>query len=138
MLRYSEEGRYQLQLDLLTKLLWKSENQAEHERLVGSAKLNIGKSETIDWENNKAKSQIRKNLIEFKGFFFLLFYHFYIYLPVYTPFGPPPLHRHLAFPGRTCSAIFLRFCWRENIGNNKKDIAFLLVWDKDSYTERFS
>jgi hypothetical protein len=31
----------------------------------------------------------------------------------------------------------LRFCCRENIGDNKKDIAFLLVWDKDSYTERF-
>jgi hypothetical protein len=27
--------------------------------------------------------------------------------------------------------------WRENIGDNKKDITFLLVWDKDSYTERF-
>jgi hypothetical protein len=31
----------------------------------------------------------------------------------------------------------LWFCWRENIGDNKKDIAFLLVWDKDSYTGRF-
>jgi hypothetical protein len=31
----------------------------------------------------------------------------------------------------------LQFCWRENIGDNKKDIAFLLVWDEDSYTERF-
>jgi hypothetical protein len=30
----------------------------------------------------------------------------------------------------------LQFCWRENISDNKKDIAFLLVWDKDSYTER--
>jgi hypothetical protein len=29
------------------------------------------------------------------------------------------------------------FCWRENIGHNKKDIAFLQVWDKDSNTERF-
>jgi hypothetical protein len=31
----------------------------------------------------------------------------------------------------------LQFCWRENIRDNKNDIAFLLVWDKDSYTERF-
>jgi hypothetical protein len=23
-------------------------------------------------------------------------------------------------------------CWREDLSNNKKDIAFLLVWDKDS------
>jgi hypothetical protein len=34
-----------------------------------------------------------------------------------------------------CSLV-LWFCWRDNIGNNK-DIAFLLVWDEDSYTERF-
>jgi hypothetical protein len=29
------------------------------------------------------------------------------------------------------------FCWRENIGDNKKDTSLLLVWDKDSYTVRF-
>jgi hypothetical protein len=28
-------------------------------------------------------------------------------------------------------------CWRENIRDNKKDIAFFLVQDKDSHTERF-
>jgi hypothetical protein len=26
---------------------------------------------------------------------------------------------------------------RKNRRDNKKDVAFLLVWDKDSYTERF-
>jgi hypothetical protein len=26
---------------------------------------------------------------------------------------------------------------KKNIRDNKKDIAFLLVWDRDSYTERF-
>jgi hypothetical protein len=31
----------------------------------------------------------------------------------------------------------LQFCWRENIIDNKKDIAFLLAWDKDGYIERF-
>jgi hypothetical protein len=38
-----------------------------------------------------------------------------------------------------CSAklLVLPFCWRENIRDNMKDIAFLLVWDKDSHTERF-
>jgi hypothetical protein len=33
--------------------------------------------------------------------------------------------------------FFFQLCWRENIRDNKKNIAFLLVWDKDSYTERF-
>jgi hypothetical protein len=33
--------------------------------------------------------------------------------------------------------LVLRFCWRENIRDNKKVIVFLLVWDKDNYTERF-
>jgi hypothetical protein len=28
-------------------------------------------------------------------------------------------------------------CWGENIRDNKKDIVFLLVWCKHSYTERF-
>jgi hypothetical protein len=31
--------------------------------------------------------------------------------------------------------LVLQFCWRENIGSNKIDIEFLLVWDKDNYTE---
>jgi hypothetical protein len=39
-------------------------------------------------------------------------------------------------PGRTCSALFSNFV-EEKIWDNKKDIVFLLVWDKDSYTERF-
>jgi hypothetical protein len=32
--------------------------------------------------------------------------------------------------------LVLWFCWRENIRDNKKDTVFLLVWDKDSCTER--
>jgi hypothetical protein len=31
----------------------------------------------------------------------------------------------------------LQFCWREYIRDNKKDMAFLLAWEKDSYIERF-
>jgi hypothetical protein len=31
----------------------------------------------------------------------------------------------------------LQFCWRENIKDNKNDILFLLVCEKDSCTERF-
>jgi hypothetical protein len=30
----------------------------------------------------------------------------------------------------------LWFCWRESIRDNKRDILFLLLWDKDSYTKR--
>jgi hypothetical protein len=33
--------------------------------------------------------------------------------------------------------LVLWFCWRENIKDNKKNTAFLLVSDKDSYTEKF-
>jgi hypothetical protein len=44
--------------------------------------------------------------------------------------GHLPLQQNL-FP------LFLWFCWRENIRDNKKNMAFFLVWDKDSYTERF-
>jgi hypothetical protein len=33
--------------------------------------------------------------------------------------------------------VLLQFCWREKIRDNKKDIMFLLVWDKDSYIEGF-
>jgi hypothetical protein len=54
---------------------------------------------------------------------------------VYTLFGPPPP------PPTSWQSLFcplvLWFCQRENIGDNKKDIVFILVWDKDSYTERF-
>jgi hypothetical protein len=48
------------------------------------------------------------------------------------PPPPPPTSRHNLF-----CPLLLRYCWRENISNNMKDIAFLLVWDKNSYTERF-
>jgi hypothetical protein len=67
-------------------------------------------------------------------FFLLLFYHFYIYIHVYTLFVPPPLQ----YPAsrQTLFCPLLRFSWRENIRDNKKDILFLLVCDKDSYTER--
>jgi hypothetical protein len=62
-----------------------------------------------------------KSLIQKKQSIFLL-----------TLFGhlPTPSVQNLFHP-------LLWFCWRENIRDNKKDILFLLVWDKDSYTERF-
>jgi hypothetical protein len=57
---------------------------------------------------------------------------------VYTLFGPPlppasslPSTSSLStsLPGRTCCPL-LQFCWRENIRDNKKDIAFLLASTK--------
>jgi hypothetical protein len=76
-----------------------------------------------------------KSYIFLGGKYLFLFYHFYIYSHVYTLFGRPP------FPPASGQNMFypliLRFCWRENIRDNKKDTASLLVWDKDSYTERF-
>jgi hypothetical protein len=51
---------------------------------------------------------------------------------VYTLFGPPPLPH---FWQNLFHPLILPFCWKENISDNKKDLSFLLVWDKDSYTE---
>jgi hypothetical protein len=45
---------------------------------------------------------------------------------------PSPLFRQNPF-----HLLLTWFHWRENIGGNRKDTVFLLVWDKDSYTERF-
>jgi hypothetical protein len=61
---------------------------------------------------------------------------FFIYSYVYTLLGPsfpnpcplPPAS--YTSPHTTLASG--QFCWREN----KKDIAFLLASDKDSYTER--
>jgi hypothetical protein len=74
---------------------------------------------------------------------FFPFLFLFIYSYVHTLFEPclPPAPCLLPLPALTsrqnlfCS--LLQFCWREDISNNKKDIASLLVWDKDSYTERF-
>jgi hypothetical protein len=45
----------------------------------------------------------------------------------------PPLS---SLPGRTCSSL-LSSNFVENIRNNKKEIAFWLAYEKDSYSERF-
>jgi hypothetical protein len=51
---------------------------------------------------------------------------------MYTLFGPLLTNsRQILF------CPLLQFCWRENIRDNKKNMAFLLIWDKDSYIERF-
>jgi hypothetical protein len=56
---------------------------------------------------------------------------------VYTLFGPSYPSSPPTFQADLFCPFVLQFCWREIIGNKKKGIAFLLVWDKDSYTERF-
>jgi hypothetical protein len=65
-----------------------------------------------------------------------LFFHFYFYSHVYTLFGSPlfPTQQLLS---ETCLPSYMWFCWRENISDNKKDIAFLIICEKDSYKERF-
>jgi hypothetical protein len=74
--------------------------------------------------------------VSFLSLFLILL--FYIYSHVYTLLGTP-----LKPPSPTASrqnlfrSLVLQFCSGENIKDNKKDIAFLVVWEKDSYTERF-
>jgi hypothetical protein len=71
-------------------------------------------------------------------------FHFFFFKKmkfIYTLFGhllpnPPPLPRTCSTLNLFCP-IVVRFCWRENISDNEKNIAFLLVWDKDSFTQRF-
>jgi hypothetical protein len=73
--------------------------------------------------------------IQKKGFLiiiFIFFFSLFIYLYVFTllgPFLPPTPHTHPLPPHPTWlpGCPFLQFCWREDISNNKKDIAFLLV-----------
>jgi hypothetical protein len=69
------------------------------------------------------------------SFYFIIFAFTYMCIhclcPLPLPLPPTPASRQ----NRFCS-LALRFCWRENIRDNKKDIVLLLLWDKDSYTER--
>jgi hypothetical protein len=73
------------------------------------------------------------------SFIYFITFCFYIYLHVYTLFGPLPTAQ---FPGRTCSTLLFSYFVEEktsftfSIRDNRKNIVFLLVWGKDSYTER--
>jgi hypothetical protein len=76
------------------------------------------------------------------SFFLHSFIHMCIHcLGHFSPLLPAPSlsPQHPSLLGRTCPALFSNFVEekREDISNNKKDIAFLLVWHKDSYTEKF-
>jgi hypothetical protein len=92
-------------------------------------------------------SELRINNTRFSQYlyifsFFGLFIH--LFLCAYIIWAISPLCPHpLPLPSTPLASrqnLFLpllQFHWREDISNNKKDIAFLLVWDKGSYTERF-
>jgi hypothetical protein len=64
---------------------------------------------------------------------------------VHTLFGPFLPHIPGSFPllptllasRQNLFCSLLQFGWRVNMSNDKKDIAFFLVWDKESYTQRF-
>jgi hypothetical protein len=73
----------------------------------------------------------------FFEFYFIIFS--FTYMCIHTLFGllpsshppqPPPAS------GQNLFCPLLPFCWRENIGDSKKGIMFLLIWDTVSYTER--
>jgi hypothetical protein len=70
---------------------------------------------------------------------FYSFIHMYIHcLGHFSPMLPAPsLSPHPPHFRQNLFCPLLQFCWREDISNNKKDTVFLLVWDKDSCTERF-
>jgi hypothetical protein len=62
----------------------------------------------------------------------------YIVWAISLPCTPSPPSPSTPFTSRqNLFCPLLQFCWKEDISNNKKDIALLLVWDKESYTERF-
>jgi hypothetical protein len=70
-------------------------------------------------------------------FFFLFSFYFIIFTFTYMcmhylchlhPSTPPASRQNLFHP-------LLQLCWRENTRDNKKDISFLLVWDKDNYAD---
>jgi hypothetical protein len=75
------------------------------------------------------------------GSYFPHFYHLPFCIFIIFTFIHMCIHSLGPLPHRPPLPLFcpfvLWFCVRENIENNKKDIAFLLVWDKDSHTERF-
>jgi hypothetical protein len=73
----------------------------------------------------------------FKKIFFYLFTSAYIVWAIYPPCSPPPSSPSTPLASRqNLFCPLLQFCWREDISNSKKDIAFLPVSDKDSYIYR--
>jgi hypothetical protein len=84
---------------------------------------------------------LKNIMLSHKFFFFfglvVFFIHLFICAYIVGAFLPPPSPITPLASRQNLLCPLLQFCWREDISDNKKDIAFLLVWDKDSYTERF-
>jgi hypothetical protein len=60
--------------------------------------------------------------------------HWAISLSRDPPLAPPqPAPPTLLASRQNLFCPLLQFCWRENISDNKKDILFLLVWDKSTF-----
>jgi hypothetical protein len=66
-------------------------------------------------------------------FYFIIFIFTHMYIHCLGHLSSPQPH----LPSRTCSTLLFSSFFEEKIWDNKKDITSLLVWDKDSYTERF-
>jgi hypothetical protein len=83
------------------------------------------------WNNIISKEPYRsKYNLSSEGFlvyFILSFLHLFTCAYIIWATSLPASRQNLLYP------LVLQFYW----GDNKKDIAFLLVWSKDSYTERF-
>jgi hypothetical protein len=87
------------------------------------------------WDTKPQKKRWEKLICTF-------FIHLYICVYIVWTISPthplPPASPSTSLNSRQSLFYpFLQFCWREDISDNKKDIALLLVWDKKSYTERF-
>jgi hypothetical protein len=67
-------------------------------------------------------------------FFFFLLPFLHLLTCVYIVWSTSPNLLSLPYTPTSGHNLFfplLWFCWRENIGDNKKDRVFLLVWDRD-------
>jgi hypothetical protein len=83
-------------------------------------------NQTLDNKKTSGKNTNSKFFLNFLNFIIFTFTHMCIHCL-------SPFH----FQAEPFCPLVLWFCWRENIRDNKKDTAFLVVWDKDSCTERF-
>jgi hypothetical protein len=92
------------------------------------------------------RSQVQSTQLLFFSYLFIWLIYSFIHMCIHclghiSPLLPAP-HPVTITPISLASSqnLFsplLQICWREDISNNKKDIVFLLVRDKDSYTEGF-
>jgi hypothetical protein len=123
---------------------WSRERLNVHETKCASIAFNVLTNSNLIlkiWNKYRLKYRSRDQGFFFfchRGLFFLYFYlnvftFTYMCINFLCHITPPPTpdsRQNLFCP-------LLWFYGRENLRENKKDIAFLLVWDKDRYIERF-